>query len=173
MDKVLNVFDKLYSISKNINPFFMIVIAIIHFTINLNQEDFCNILDNLSKNMFVDEKLIVILDKVFFNCLFFSLAGLVMVYILRRMNTDNTSSLLEQSDAYYHLRVLFLKFKTLLKVSLPFFYITHILLFYKLFITDFLLSVTSYFTGYHFLFLIFSIILMVLLVAIHKLRETL
>lgn len=160
--KIIGFFKKPYVI-------FMITLVIFHFTLNVNQNEFSEYLDCLFKNDIMNAKLLSLLDNIFFNCAFFSLNISVICFTLKMLyRSDGEQSI--QSKDYQTFSAALNEFRQYFKISIAVLYLVHIMLNYKLFITDFLFSFYTMLSKYHWSFLNLSVPIFIICVILNIIK---
>lgn len=169
---ITKIFDTISKAIEKLRPsfaLFFVSLLILHFSINLYQNEFTEIMDNLSVNLFGNAKVLELIDVIAFNCFFFFSLLSILTYRLcfDSYNDEN------QPDYYYTLRNAYRETRGVCKISFIIFYFVHILLNYKLYITDFLLTLLSFFTSFHFSGIKYTVMICILSSFIRKLHDKL
>jgi hypothetical protein len=169
---ITKIFDTISKAIEKLRPsfaLFFVTLLILHFSINLYQNEFTEIMDNLSVNLFGNAKVLELIDVIAFNCFFFFSLLSILTYRLcfDSYNDEN------QPDYYYTLRKAYHETRGVCKISFIIFYFVHILLNYKLYITDFLLTLLSFFTSFHFSGIAYTLIICLLSIFFRKLHDKL
>lgn len=107
-------------------------------------------------NDYINENFLNILDSIFYNCTFFSFNLGIVIFVIRSCHKTNNIRY-DQSHDYNVLSNTFDDIKKYFKFSLSVFYLIHIILNYKLFITDFLFTLFDMLSNYHFDFLYLTV----------------
>ena len=71
---ITKIFDTVSKAFETLRPsfaLFFVTLLILHFSINLYQSEFCEIMDNLSVNIFGDAKVLELIDAIGFNSFIF------------------------------------------------------------------------------------------------------
>lgn len=74
---ITKIFDTISKAIEKLRPsfaLFFVTLLILHFSINLYQNEFTEIMDNLSVNLFGNAKVLELIDVIAFNCFFLLLA---------------------------------------------------------------------------------------------------
>lgn len=171
---ITKIFDTVSKAFETLRPsfaLFFVTLLILHFSINLYQSEFCGIIDNLSVNIFGDAKVLELIDVIAFNCFFFFWLLSTLTLRLWRDSYNIECDLKHQPDYHYTFRKAYFETIGVCKISFVIFYLVHILLNYKLFITDFLLTTLSFITSFHTTCIVWTTIICILSFGIKKLHD--
>lgn len=167
---ITKIFDTISKAFEKLHPsfaLFFVTLLILHFSLNLYQNEFTEIMDNLSVNLFGNAKVLELIDVIAFNCFFFFSLLSILTYRLcfDSYNDEN------QPDYYYTFNKAYFETLGVCKISFIIFYLVHILLNYKLYITDFLLTTLSFITPIHTRCIVWITIICILSFGIKKLHD--
>ena len=173
---ITKIFDTISKAIEKLRPsyaLFFVMLLILHFSLNLYQNEFTEIMDNLSFNLFGNDKVLGLIDVIAFNCFFFFLLLSILAFSLCFDSCNDENDMYHQPDYYYTFRKAYCETRGVCKVSFIIFYFVHILLNYKLYVTDFLLTLSSFFTSFHFSFIAYILIIGLFSFFIRKLHDKL
>lgn len=173
---ITKIFDTISKAIEKLRPsfaLFFVTLLILHFSINLYQNEFTEIMDNLSVNLFGNAKVLGLIDVITFNFFFFFLLLSILTFRLCFDSCNDENDMYHQPDYYYTLRKAYRETRGVCKISFIIFYFVHILLNYKLYITDFLLTLLSFFTSFHFSGIAYTLIICLLSIFFSKLHDKL
>lgn len=98
---ITKIFDTISKAIEKLRPsyaLFFVMLLILHFSLNLYQNEFTEIMDNLSFNLFGNDKVLGLIDVIAFNCFFFflllSILASVCVLIVVMTKTICTTNLI-------------------------------------------------------------------------------
>lgn len=171
---ITKIFDTVSKAFETLRPSFTLffaILLILHFSINLYQSEFSEIMDNLSVNIFGNAKMLELIDIIAFNCFFFFWLLSILTLRLWRDSYNIECDLKHQPDYHYTFRKAHFETTGACRISFIIFYLIHILLNYKLYITDFLLTALSFITSFHIFGIVMIFILCLLSFGIRKLHD--
>lgn len=173
---ITKIFDTISKAIEKLRPsyaLFFVMLLILHFSLNLYQNEFTEIMDNLSFNLFGNDKVLGLIDVIAFNCFFFFLLLSILTFRLCFDSCNDENDMYHQPDYYYTLRNAYCETRGVCKISFIIFYFVHILLNYELYITDFLFTLLSFFTSFHFSAIEYTVIICIFSSFVRKLHDKL
>ena len=115
------------------------ILFVIYYTLNFHQEKYCNFIDGLSTRIFGHADVLFLLDDIFYNLVFFAILALLITLICRIIGSvwyDVTDITIHSYPTISICRTLY----AFLRITSICYFGTHILLYYKLSLGNFLLS---------------------------------
>lgn len=165
MEKITDFISLIFKLIKRARfcLYIFSALSIIYLVLYINQDKYSDLLDNLSMRIFGHADALFLLDDIFFNLLFFAFSAFIALLLLQAASYifyKNIDQLYGYQTPLLQIRYFLSSF---IRAFINLYYSTHILLYYKLDLWDFLgvtysTQIQSFHSDVLFLPLIISII---------------